>query len=91
MDKAELGMMIKACIILHNMIVKNECNSYDLSFEYDDVEDNTPQFNVQRNHHLCYVAYLRRVQQVYNSDLHARLQSDLVEEIWMRHTARSTS
>ena len=91
MDKAELGMVMKACIILHNMIVEDERNSYDLSFDYDDVEDNTPQPNVQRNHHPCYAAYLRRVAQVHNPDLHARLQSDLVEEIWNRHTARRSS
>ena len=45
--KAELGMIMKVCIILHNTIVEDEHDSYDLSFEYDDVEDNTPQPNVQ--------------------------------------------
>ena len=40
MDKAELGMVMKACIILHNMIVEDERNSYDLSFDYDDMKDN---------------------------------------------------
>jgi len=77
--KAELGMIMKACIILHNTIVEDEHDSYDLSFEYDDVEDNTRQPNVQRNHHLCYAAYLRRVVQLHNKDLHARLQSDLAK------------
>ena len=79
MDKAELGMIIKQCLILYNIIIDDERDSYDLSFEYDDVEDNTSQPNVQRNHHPCYVAYLHRVVQVHNPDLHARLQSDLVE------------
>ena len=91
MDKGELGMIMKACIILHNMIVEDERDLYDLSIDYDDVEGNTPQPNVERNHHPCYAAYLRRVAQVHNPDLHARLQSDLVEEIWNRHTARRSS
>ena len=31
-------MIMKAGIILHNMIIEDERDSYDLSFEYDDVE-----------------------------------------------------
>jgi len=38
MDRAELGMIMKACIILHNMIVEDERDLYDLAFEYEDVE-----------------------------------------------------
>ena len=41
MDKAELGMIMKACVILHNMLVEDERDSCDLAFDYDDVEDNT--------------------------------------------------
>jgi len=32
-------MIMKACIILHNMIVEDERDLYDLSFVYDHVED----------------------------------------------------
>jgi len=91
MDKGELGMIMKACIILHNMIVEDERDSYDPAFDYDDVEGNTPQPNVQQGHHPCYAAYLRRVAQVHNPGLHARLQSDLIEKIWNRHRARQSS
>ena len=64
MDKAKLGMIMKACVILHNMIFKDERDSYDLAFDYDYVEDSTPEPNVGREHHPCYAAYLRRVVQV---------------------------
>jgi len=70
MDKAELYMIMKACVILHNMIVEDERDSYDLTFDYDDVEDNTPQPNVQRDHHPCYVAYLHRVAEIHDPALH---------------------
>jgi len=63
-DKAELGIITKACIIPHNMIFKDERDSYDLAFDYDYVEDSTPEPNVGREHHPCYAAYLRRVVQV---------------------------
>ena len=91
MDKGELGMIMKACVILHNMIVEDERDSYDLAFDYDDVDDNTPQPNVQQGHHSCYAAYLRRLAEIHGPAIHARLQSDLIEEIWNRHRARQSS
>ena len=88
MDRAELGKIMKAYIILHNMIVEDKRDSYDLAFEYEDVESSIPEPIVRRDHHVCYGAYLRRVVQIRNSELHAPLQSDLKQEIWRRHTAR---
>jgi len=41
MDRAELGMIIKVCI--HNMIVEDERDSYDIAFDYDHVEDSIPE------------------------------------------------
>ena len=42
MDKAKLGVIMKANIILHNMIVDDERDSYDLVYDYDQMEDNNP-------------------------------------------------
>jgi len=88
MDRAELGMIMKVCIILHSMIVEDERDSYDLAFEYEDVEGSIPHPVVQRDHHPCYVAYLRRVAQIRDLELHAHIQYDLKQEIWRQHTAR---
>ena len=84
-------MIMKACIILHNMMVEDERDSYDLAFEYKDVEDRIPKPIVRRDPHPCYAAYLRRVVQIRDPELHARLQSDLKQQIWRRHTARQGS
>ena len=73
MGRGELGMIMKACIILHNMIVEDERDLYDLAFEYEDVEGNIPEPVVRRDHHPCYAAYLRRVAQIRDPELHARL------------------
>ena len=47
MDKAELCIVTKAYVILYNMIVEDECDSYDLTYDYNDMEDNTLQPNVR--------------------------------------------
>ena len=73
------------------MIVKDERDLSDLAFEYEDVEGSIPQPVVQRDHHPYYAAYLRRVAQIRDPELRARLQYDLKQEIWRRHTARRGS
>jgi len=91
LDKGELGMIMKACVILHNMIVENERDSYGRAFNYEHVKGTTPEPNVRWDHYPCYAAYLRRVVQVQKPQQHARLQSDLIEEIWSHQLARQRS
>jgi len=62
---------------------KNE--TYDLAFEYEDVEDSIPGPIVRRNPHPCYAAYLCRVVEIRDPELHAPLQSNLKQEIWRWH------
>ena len=38
MEHEEIGIIIRACIILHNMIVEDEHDNYELAFDYDVVE-----------------------------------------------------
>ena len=47
MDNAKLGMIMKVYVILHNMIVEDKRDSYDLAHDYDDVENNTLQPNAR--------------------------------------------
>ena len=32
---------MKACVVLHNLIIENAHDSYDLAYDYDHVEDRT--------------------------------------------------
>jgi len=72
---------MKTCIIVHNMIVGDERDSYDFVFDYDHVEDSIPKPNVRQDHHSCYAVYLHRVAQIRDPDIHARLKLDLMQEI----------
>jgi len=87
MDKVELGMIMKARIILHNLIVEDERDSYDLAIDYGHVEDSITEPNVRRDHHPCYAVYLHRVVQIRDPNIHAPLLSDLMKEIWKQHMA----
>ena len=60
---------------------EDERDSYELTFEYEDVEDSIPKPIMRRDPHPCYAAYLCKVVQIRDPDLHARLQSDLMQEI----------
>ena len=87
-DLDDLGLLMKVRVIFHNIIVEDERDSYGLAFDYEHVEGTTPEPNV---HHPVYAAYLRKVVQVRNPEQLARLQSDLIEEIWNRQLARQRS
>ena len=89
MKEKVMSLIMKACVILHNMIVEDERDSYDLAFDYEHVDGTTPEPTVRRNVHPCYETYLRRTMEVRDPETHARLQTDLVEEMWNRHRRRS--
>ena len=64
LEKGELSMIMKACIILYNMIAEDERDSHSLAYDYEHVDGTTPEPNAQWDHNLCYSAYFRRVVQV---------------------------
>ena len=47
MDKVESGIIINACVILHNMIGVDEHDSYDVAYNYDQYGAYTPGRNVR--------------------------------------------
>jgi len=91
MDEEEIGVIMRACVILHNMIVEDERDNYELAFDYDVVEGTAPEPIVNHDHHPCYETYFQRSKEIRDPDVHAALQADLIEEIWNRHLARRRS
>ena len=86
-DKKQIGMVMRTCIILHNMIVENERNGYT---QYDTSEfeegtstrssnvdaPNTSEMPPSLANMLLIRTHLR------DRQLHERLKNDLVENIW---------
>jgi len=81
LEKGDFGQIMKACVILHSMIVEAERDSYDLAYDDEHVDGTTLEPNVPWDHHPCYVAYLRRVLYVQNLKQHTHLQLDLIEDM----------
>ena len=73
---------MKVCVILHNMIIEDEHNNYELAFECDIVEWTGPEPIVSYQCHPCYETCFQIMAIIRDSETHARLQADLMEETW---------
>ena len=88
-DKVKIGKIMRACIILHNMIVEDERDRYtqfDVS-EFAQVEANrTSQvdfaFSTDMPSNLGNMIGIRN--QVCDRKMHQQLKADLVEHIWQK-------
>jgi hypothetical protein len=88
MEEEDMGVVMKACVILHNMIVEDERDNYELAFDYDVAEGSAPPPTVSHDRHPCYETYFQRTAVIRDPQTHARLQEDLKEEIWKRSGGR---
>ena len=79
-----LQKIMKACIILHNMIVEDEQDDnevVDLDYEQNDGVDN-PLLQVLREQSDEFLSYIERHERIRDQEIHFQLQLDLVEHLW---------
>uniref|UniRef100_A0A0D3C914 DDE Tnp4 domain-containing protein n=1 Tax=Brassica oleracea var. oleracea TaxID=109376 RepID=A0A0D3C914_BRAOL len=82
-DKEKIATIMRACIILHNMIVEDERSSstqYDVD-EFQERED-VDTFSVNMPSHLGNI--IDRRTSVRNTQAHHKLQNDLIDNIWAK-------
>ncbi|CAJ2660065.1 unnamed protein product [Trifolium pratense] len=72
-----------ACIILHNMIVEDERNTYAGNFDYDH-NNNFSTTEVSAGPDPNLTTLFERIAHVHERKNHRQLQADLVEHIWER-------
>ena len=75
---------MKACIILHNMIVEDAQDDnveVDLDYEQLDGVDNPP-LQVLREQSDGFLSYIERHGRIRDREIHFQLQSDLIEYLW---------
>ncbi|XP_048615643.1 uncharacterized protein LOC111213371 [Brassica napus] len=83
-DKRQIGMVMRTCIILHNMIVENERNGYtqyDTS-EFEEGDSRSSQVDMSyspRSSNLRTMLDIRR--RVRDLHIHAQLKYDLIQNI----------
>ncbi|XP_019192734.1 PREDICTED: uncharacterized protein LOC109187032 [Ipomoea nil] len=85
-SKETLGQIMRACIIIHNMIVEDERDSYAIDYNYSNesvncnvsVPENSP------SHFIRNEDYIRNHAMIRNRPTNHQLREDLIEEIWNR-------
>nr|XP_017245863.1 PREDICTED: uncharacterized protein LOC108217545 [Daucus carota subsp. sativus] len=84
-DKGDLARIMRACIILHNMIVEDERDTYATPFGplpcYDDTTNGIPEPNLGQEPFVPYENYIQRTTQIRDRQKFRQLQNDLVEHI----------
>ncbi|XP_010677857.1 uncharacterized protein LOC104893448 [Beta vulgaris subsp. vulgaris] len=98
-DREMLGKIIIACIIIHNMIVEDERDSYSLHCDPNDYEEPPPpsssqqnaqnfnepfRYETSENRIANLQTYMTNRVRIHDKPMHDRLKADLVENIWMK-------
>ncbi|XP_074378376.1 uncharacterized protein LOC141719912 [Apium graveolens] len=91
-DKADLGKIMRACIIIHNIIVEDEGDTYATQFGplpiYDDAANDLSQPDLGEEPFIPYETYIQNTLQMRDKRTHRQLQNDLVEHITQFHYNR---
>ncbi|XP_074383587.1 uncharacterized protein LOC141725097 [Apium graveolens] len=91
-DRAYIGRIMRACIIIHNMIVEDERDTYATQFgplpTYDDTTNWLPEPNLGDESFVPYETYVQNNMQMRDRQTHRQLKNDLVEHISQFHNNR---
>ncbi|XP_028110415.1 uncharacterized protein LOC114308915 [Camellia sinensis] len=85
-ERETLKNIMKACIILHNMIVEDERDVNEAEdYDYEQIDEN-PHVSVSHDHTTELMEFIRRHHRIRDRETHSQLQSDLVEHLWQLHS-----
>uniref|UniRef100_A0A2N9G0I7 DDE Tnp4 domain-containing protein n=1 Tax=Fagus sylvatica TaxID=28930 RepID=A0A2N9G0I7_FAGSY len=85
-DEATLNDIMKACIILHNMIIEDERdpNGVQQDDDYEQVPESIP-IPVSREPTIEVQNFIQSHIRIRDRETHSQLQADLVEHLWQLH------
>ena len=81
-DEETLADIMKACIIMHNMVIEDEGDIDNNDF---DGSDANPPLEVSHAYTPELEGFMQIYYQIMDSVTHSQLQSDLIEHLWERH------
>ncbi|XP_030939981.1 putative nuclease HARBI1 [Quercus lobata] len=74
--------IMKACVILHNMIVEDERDVNEaVELDYEQIDDN-PTIQMSRENTNTFTEFIETHQCIRDRKIHSQLQTDLVEHLW---------
>jgi hypothetical protein len=73
---------MKACIIMHNMIIEDK-GEVDANERFNDEEENV---RVSHHHTPDLVEFTKTRKEIRDNKIHHQLQEDLVEHLWQHKT-----
>jgi len=78
-NEKDLHAIMKACIILHNMIIEDEREVQGLENIYDGAPRDV---SISRDRSTDFESFVARYREVRNEEVHYQLRNDLVEHLW---------
>ena len=79
-----LKNIMKACIILHNMIVEDERENNEMDFSYDAL-NGIPTLTLISEWSSELLQFIHTQHRIRDRDTHSILQTNLVEHLWNMH------
>ena len=79
------NIIMKACIILHNRIVKDERDINVIYFNYDATEESPLSVSQERTTKLF--EFIQTHHPIRDQTTHSKFLADLVEHLWQLHRA----
>ena len=82
LDEETLVDIMKACVIMHNMVIEDEGDIGNIDFDGNDAN---PPLEVSYAYTPELGDFVQIHYQIRDSATHSQLQSDLIEHLWEQH------
>ena len=81
LDDDTLSLIMRACVIMHNMIIEDERDEED-DFNYDVVGENV---KISHGSTPELEEFIQNYKNIKDQQIHTQLKDDLVEHLWQNH------
>jgi hypothetical protein len=89
-EREELANIMYACVILHNMIIKDERDIYDIPDDntYEQAQSSPNLTGLAHGPIYGFTDVLDKDMEIRNRSTHIRLKEDLIEHIWQKFSTQ---